>query len=64
MQKQERQRFFRKIRWFEEVIGEDLPVIIDKQIIFTTNDLDAPPSGKSNFTKKDGDDEPNKCPQQ
>ena len=33
MQKQERQRFFRKIRWFEEVIGEDLPVLIDKQII-------------------------------
>ena len=24
---------FGKIRWFEEVIGEDLPVIIDKQII-------------------------------
>ena len=33
VQKQERQRFFRKIRWFEEVIGEDLPVLIDKQII-------------------------------
>ena len=24
---------FGKIRWFEEVIGEDLPVIIDKQMI-------------------------------
>ena len=24
---------FGKIRWFEEVIGEDLPVIIDKQLI-------------------------------
>ena len=24
---------FGKIRWFEEVVGEDLPVIIDKQII-------------------------------
>ena len=24
---------FGKIRWFEEVIDEDLPVIIDKQII-------------------------------
>ena len=32
MQKQERQGFG-KIKWFEEVIGEDLPVIIDKQII-------------------------------
>ena len=28
---------FGKIRWFEEVIGEDLPVIIDKQIILNNN---------------------------
>ena len=28
---------FGKIRWFEEVIGENLPVIIDKQIILNNN---------------------------
>ena len=39
-------------------------MLADEQKIFTTNHLDAPPSGKSSGIKKDVDEEPNKCPQQ